>query len=172
MYVTVKGQQKIFLGLIEFFYHDCSSGYKHIHLWQNGRDLYTPVHKNLIICGLRMLSFERPACKSDPSLVSGNLDSKSIPIVLQQGWLTMLRLFVPQMQLMLNIRKFLLWVWNFVTFETEDAHMTNPPIKIFFFLCFWLCWVFIAVQDLPLVAASRDASLHCGGHTLFFLIGG
>ena len=55
-----------------------------------------------------MLSFERPACKSDPSLVSGNLDPKSIPTALQQQWLAVLRLSVPQMQLMLNIGKFLL----------------------------------------------------------------
>ena len=48
--------------------------------------------KNLIISGLRMLSFERPACKSDPWLVSGNLDFNSVPIVLQQGWLTVVRL--------------------------------------------------------------------------------
>ena len=103
MYVAVKGQQKIFMVMIQFFYHDCSSGYK--HMAETNTHLYI---KNLIISGLRMLSFETPAFKSDPWLVSGNLDFKSVTIVLQQGWLTVLRLFVPKKQLMLNIRKFLL----------------------------------------------------------------
>ena len=34
--------------------------------------------------------------------------------------------------------------------------------KIHSFICFWLCWVFVAAWRLSLVVASRGSSLVCG----------
>ena len=42
---------------------------------------------------------------------------------------------------------------------------------IYFFVCFWLCWVFIAAHGLSLVAANRgSSSLQCVGFSLWWLI--
>ena len=45
-------------------------------------------------------------------------------------------------------------------------------INLFFlFIYFWLCWVFIAVRGLPLVAASGGYSLlQCAGFSLWWLL--
>ena len=40
---------------------------------------------------------------------------------------------------------------------------TGPPGKSLETFFFWLCWVLISARGLSLVAASRRATLHCGG---------
>ena len=43
--------------------------------------------------------------------------------------------------------------------------------KDFFKIYFWLCWVFVAVHGLSLVAASRGySSLRCAGFSLRWLL--
>ena len=39
------------------------------------------------------------------------------------------------------------------------------------FICFWLCWVFVAARGLSLVAASEGySSLQCAGFSLQWLL--
>ena len=40
-----------------------------------------------------------------------------------------------------------------------------------YFIYLWLCWVFVAVRGLSLVAASRGySSLYCAGFSLWWLL--
>ena len=38
------------------------------------------------------------------------------------------------------------------------------------FICFWLCWVFVAVHRLSLVVLSRGSSLVCMGFSFWWLL--
>ena len=56
--------------------------------------------------------------------------------------------------------------WAYVSGIVRTSVTTGPPVSpltcVFCFLrfiCFWLCWVFVAVRGLSLVAASRDHAL-------------
>ena len=43
--------------------------------------------------------------------------------------------------------------------------------NIYLFICFWLCWVFVAAHGLPLVAVSGGySSLRCTGFSLQWLL--
>ena len=38
-------------------------------------------------------------------------------------------------------------------------HFFYVCLFLFYFICFWLCWVFVAAHGLSLAAASRGSSL-------------
>ena len=49
--------------------------------------------------------------------------------------------------------------------------MTQTFFKIYLFIYFWLCWVFIAVHGLSLVVTSRGySSLRCVRFSLRWLL--
>ena len=54
---------------------------------------------------------------------------------------------------------------NFFFFKVSDPY--SFYLFIYLFVCFWLCWVFVSVRGLSLVAASRGhSSLRCAGLSL------
>ena len=56
-------------------------------------------------------------------------------------------------------------------FRTFHSQQDLPSREKFFFFNFWLCWVFVAVRGLAVVAASRGyPSLRCAGFSLRWLL--
>ena len=52
-----------------------------------------------------------------------------------------------------------------------DFEIIFTFLKIYLFIYFWLCWVFVAAHELSLVAASRGYSLlWCSGFPLLWLL--
>ena len=63
--------------------------------------------------------------------------------------------------LVLMTLQILLYIFGFPSF-TDPSLFHCPLVRLFIY--FWLCWIFISVRGLPLVAASRGSSLDmvCG----------
>ena len=58
--------------------------------------------------------------------------------------------------LVLMTLQILLYIFGFPSFT--NAGLFHCPL-VCLFIYFWLCWIFISVRGLPLVAASRGSSL-------------
>ena len=72
-------------------------------------------------------------------------------------------------QINLNPYKYLYSIWGKYK---EQGSKHGLWCLIFFFLIkyFWLCWVFVAVRGLSLVASGGFSSLWCAGFSLWWLL--
>ena len=62
----------------------------------------------------------------------------------------------------------MLWfTWNFSIANINNCHLTDHFKFIYLFIYFWLCWVFVSVRGLSLVAVSGGHSWsRCAGLSL------